>query len=320
MRPSTLSDKQMTTLADLKPTTKQLVRDIAEKVGVPMTTQYDWCFKGNGGPYLVNIWHDGMDEDGDDIFFIDTASDWAQENIATATPVQLSRADAVSALMLEAYYRKMPVHVAILDGVRRQKGLRETSEAHQRELDSVLWYPHHRNEDRRIVVIRGKPQPADFDPYAEDQEYEKLRAARAAPAAPAKRVIAPATATAIYERDSAVVRAAKLRAADGCCELCGEKGFVTASGAYYLEAHHVIPLNCDGADDERNVVAICADDHRRAHYGEDRHSLRDAMIWDVLAKKYPHDEEFFERLDEKSHNIAQSDTGSKRLEDNRIET
>ncbi len=312
----------MTTLVDLKPVTKQLVRDIAEKVGVPMTTQYDWCFKGEGGPYLVNIWHDGMNEDGDEISFIDSASDWAQENIATATPVQLNRADAVSALMVEAYYRKQPIRVAILDGVRRRKGLRETSEAHQRELDPVLWYPHHRNEDRRIVVIRGKPQPVDFDPYAEDQEYEELRRARlsVAPAVPTKKSVAPATATAIYERDSAVVRAAKLRAADGNCELCGKKGFVTASGAYYLEAHHVIPLNCGGADDERNVIAICADDHRQAHYGEDRHDLRDSMIWGVLAKKYPHDEEFFEGLDEKSHQIAQGDTGDKRLEENRIET
>lgn len=312
----------MTTLAHLKPVTKQLVRDIAEKVGVPMTTQYDWCFKGEGGPYLVNIWHDGMDEDGDEISFIDRASDWAQENIATATPVQLNRADAVSALMVEAYYRKQPIHVAILDGVRRRKGLRETSEAHQRELDPVLWYPHHLNEDRRIVVIRGKPQPVDFDPYAEDREYEELRRARlaASSAVTAKKAVAPATATAIYERDSAVVRAAKLRAADGKCELCEKKGFVTASGAYYLEAHHVIPLNCGGPDDERNVIAICADDHRQAHYGEDRHNLRDIMIWDVLAKKYPNDEEFFEGLDEKSHQIAQSERGEKRLEENRIET
>jgi 5-methylcytosine-specific restriction enzyme A len=44
------------------------------------------------------------------------------------------------------------------------------------------------------------------------------------------------------------------------------------------------------------------------------------MIWDVLAKKYPYDEEFFECLDEKSHRIAQSDTGDKRLEENWIET
>jgi hypothetical protein len=30
----------------------------------------------------------------------------------------------------------MPIHVAVLDGVRRMVGLRETSEAHLRELDS----------------------------------------------------------------------------------------------------------------------------------------------------------------------------------------
>ncbi|WP_322051856.1 HNH endonuclease signature motif containing protein [Paraburkholderia bannensis] len=312
--------KNMTTLKDLKPIETQRVRDVAAKVGVVMTSKFDWCFKGDGGPYLVNIWHDNMYEDGDEIFFIDTMSDWAEENIDTAAPVQLNRAAAVAALIREAYYRKQAIHVAILEGVRKKKGLRETSEAHQRELDPVLWYPHHMNDQRRIVVVRGKPQAADFAPYAEDSDYEMQRRASSIAATVPKKVIAPTTATAIYDRDSAVVRAAKLRAADGRCELCGKKGFVTASGAYYLEAHHVIPLNCDGVDDVRNVIAICADDHRQAHYGEERHDLRDIMIWDVLAKKYPHDEEFFERLDMKSHQIKQSESGLKRLEENRVET
>ncbi|RQR37086.1 HNH endonuclease [Burkholderia sp. Bp9143] len=65
------------------------------------------------------------------------------------------------------------------------------------------------------------------------------------------------TCTAIFERDSEVVKTAKRRAANGCCEFCGKEGFRTASGGFYLEAHHVIPLNCGGADDVRNVVALC---------------------------------------------------------------
>lgn len=112
----------------------------------------------------------------------------------------------------------------------------------------------------------------------------------------------------------------KRRAANGHCELCGEEGFKTASGNYYLEAHHVIPLNCGGRDDVRNVVAICANDHRRAHFGEDRHDLRDKLIWDVLATHYAEDEEFLEELDEKSRQIRVSDTAQLKLEDNRVET
>ncbi|MFM0292234.1 HNH endonuclease [Paraburkholderia sp. RL17-380-BIE-A] len=306
----------MTTLQELKPTTKQLVRDITERLGIEMTTQYDWCFSNPDGPYLVNIWHDGMFEENDEIYFVDRASDWAEKNIDTATPVQLNRAAAVSALIHTAYYRKAPLHVAILDGIRRTVGIRETSEAHQRELDSVLWYPHHKDENRRIVVVRGKPQPQNIDPYAEEEEHQ--RQVKVPTARPPKKI--EVSATAIYERDSEVVKAVKRRAADGHCELCGQEGFKTANGRYYLEAHHVIPLNCGGRDDIRNVVAICANDHRRAHFGEERHDLRDGLIWNVLASYYPEDEEFLEELDEKSRQLRHSDAAQRKLEDNRVES
>ncbi len=301
----------MTTLLDLKPTTKQLVKDITDRLGVPMTSQYDWCFGNTGGPYLVNIWHDNMLENDGEIYFVNRASDWAEENIETAAQVQLNRAAALSALIQTAYYRKEPVHVAILAGVRKRVGFRETSEAHQRELDSVLWYPHHKDDDGRIHVIRGKPQPEDFNPSNADRQRQAKEQTPLPP--PPKRV--EVSGTTIFERDSEVVKAVKRRAVSGCCELCGKEGFRTASGGFYLEAHHVIPLNCGGLDDVRNVIAICADDHRRAHFGEDRHAVRDRMIWEVLAALYPDDTDFFETMDERSHDIERSELGRRKLED-----
>jgi len=305
----------MTTLLDLKPTTKQLVKDITDRLGVAMTSQYDWCFGDTGGPYLVNIWHDSMLENDGEIYFVNRASDWAEENIETAAQVQLNRAAALSALIQTAYYRKEPVHVAILAGVRRRVGLRETSEAHQRELDSVLWYPHHKDDDGRIHVIRGKPQPADFNPSDADRQRQ---AQEQTPLPPLPKRV-EVSGTTIFERDSEVVKAVKGRAVNGCCELCGKEGFKTANGGFYLEAHHVIPLNCGGLDDVRNVVAICADDHRRAHFGEDRHAVRDRMIWEVLAALYPDDTEFFETMDERSHDIQRSDLGQRKLEEHRVD-
>ncbi|UXC37654.1 HNH endonuclease [Cupriavidus gilardii] len=306
----------MKTLQDLKPTTLQRVRDITDRLGITMTTQYDWCFSNSDGTYLVNIWHDHMLEANGEIFFIDRASEWAADNMETATPVQLNRADAVSALILKAYYQKAPLHVAILDGVRRKVGLRETSEAYQRELDHVCWYPHHRDDEGRIHVIRGKAQPAAFNPREEDLRREE-RKRRPIPASSEK---AEVTKTAVFERDSEVVKAAKRRAADGRCEFCGKEGFRTTSDGFYLEAHHVIPLNCRGADDVRNVVAICADDHRRAHFGKDRHEFRDRLIWEVLAPKYPGDTGFFELMDEKSRQIARSEAGNRSLEDHKVDS
>ena len=307
----------MTTLHDLKPTTKQTVNEITQRLGISMASNYDWCFSDSSdGPHLLNIWHDSMIEEDGDIYFIDDTADWADNNRKTATTVQLNRASAVTSLILTAYYKKQPVHVAILNGVRKQINNRETSEAHQRELDSMLWYPHHRGDDGRIRIIRGKPQSADFDPTTELHINDQFESNENL--VPQKKIEQKGTTT--FERDSEVIRLAKLRAEDGCCELCGEKGFKTANGGFYLEGHHVIPLNCGGPDDVRNVVAICADDHRRAHYSEDRHDIRDTMIWEILAKKYPNDELFFELLDKKSIDIKRTDSITRKLEDNKIES
>lgn len=307
----------MTTLADLKPTTKQTVTQITQKLGIAMPSQYDWSFSNPAtNTHLINIWHTDMIEENGEIYFIDDSMEWADRNRASAVTVQLNRASAVTSLILTTYYTKQPVHVAILTGVRKQINVRDTSEAHQRELDDVLWYPHHKEADGRIRVVRGKPQPPDFDPQA---ELNFQIAAKPLPIPdPPTKVERKGTAT--FERDSEVVKVAKRRAADGRCELCGTEGFRTAGGEFYLEGHHVIPLNCGGLDDERNVVAICPDDHCRAHYGEDRHVLRDRMIWEVLSKIYPDDMLFFEMLDEKSHDITRSDLSVRKLEDHRVDT
>lgn len=77
-----------------------------------------------------------------------------------------------------------------------------------------------------------------------------------------------------YVRDQKV-RDAVLERADGRCEYCGIEGFETRNGRHYLEAHHVISLAKQGADRLSNVIALCATDHRRAHFGADWESLQD---------------------------------------------
>jgi hypothetical protein len=79
-----------------------------------------------------------------------------------------------------------------------------------------------------------------------------------------------------YVRDPRV-RAEVLQRAGGCCEHCGNQGFVTVSGGRYLEAHHILALSEDGKDRRSNVIALCAEDHRRAHFAPDRKALNSAM-------------------------------------------
>jgi predicted HNH restriction endonuclease len=80
-----------------------------------------------------------------------------------------------------------------------------------------------------------------------------------------------------YARDP-YIRNAVIARAKGQCEYCGKSGFKRIDGTNYLEAHHIIALSNEGADRLDNVIALCADHHREAHYGEKREELESAMI------------------------------------------
>ena len=80
-----------------------------------------------------------------------------------------------------------------------------------------------------------------------------------------------------YARDPQV-RDAVLKRADGRCEYCGQLGFIKADGNRYLETHHIIALANDGADRVANVIAVCPNHHREAHYGVDSECIEKEMI------------------------------------------
>jgi hypothetical protein len=73
-------------------------------------------------------------------------------------------------------------------------------------------------------------------------------------------------------RDYVLVRS------EGCCEYCGTKGFLTFNRKYFVETHHIIALSDDGQDTVENVIALCPDHHKEAHYGMRRKSLEKKMI------------------------------------------
>ena len=87
-----------------------------------------------------------------------------------------------------------------------------------------------------------------------------------------------------YVRDQAV-RNAVLARAKGHCEFCGEEGFKSKTGSKFLETHHVISLSEQGPDKVTNVIALCPNDHRRAHFGEDWQILQDKYLQVLHSKK-----------------------------------
>ncbi len=84
---------------------------------------------------------------------------------------------------------------------------------------------------------------------------------------------------------SPVVRAHVLSRANGRCEFCGQPGFLRADGTHYLESHHIIKLASDGEDRLTNVIALCANHHREAHYSNQTTALEEKMIEIVSAKQ-----------------------------------
>jgi len=86
-----------------------------------------------------------------------------------------------------------------------------------------------------------------------------------------------------YERD-AKVRQIVLQRAEGVCEECGQPGFLKLDGKRYLETHHIISLSEEGADQPHNVIALCANDHRRAHFASDWQELQEKFL--IKIEKY----------------------------------
>jgi hypothetical protein len=84
-----------------------------------------------------------------------------------------------------------------------------------------------------------------------------------------------------YARDTKI-RAAVMRRAKGKCEFCGELGFKRSEGTRYLESHHIIALAKDGADRMTNVIALCPNHHREAHFGKQSIELEREMIQKVM--------------------------------------
>lgn len=81
----------------------------------------------------------------------------------------------------------------------------------------------------------------------------------------------------VFKRDKNV-RNYVLKRAMGRCEYCGELGFELKGGRHYLETHHIISLASEGSDTIANVIALCANHHRQAHFGSNAEALEKEFI------------------------------------------
>jgi 5-methylcytosine-specific restriction protein A len=236
---------------------------------------------------------------------------------------QIERAGKFDMLLMHSARRNSPLQVALLAGSIKKRGRdkRDRYSVDLRQLDTHLWRVMHYDvtTGNHLLVRTDVVATPESNRKPFDADSTLTREPSAAPVAPGAQTgatrapapvadVPPAPATPAEPllvdqfslpappqreevtlsracRDPAV-RQAVLRRAGGCCELCSTPGFRTRTGALYLETHHVVPLEDEGADAEWNMAAICPGEHREAHYGERAQTIGQRLLAFLIAR-YP---------------------------------
>jgi 5-methylcytosine-specific restriction protein A len=272
---------------------------------------YEWAFGNETEGFVLCVWHASLNEinlsDGPALGFQENLRQLALSldriAIDRTRPSdeqkrardQAARARSFDRAVQLAFRHAQPMKLIINEGDRRalEELGKGKSTVKLRQLDSADWFVHsYDNETGECLLVRGSPAvslvvsaPAGAPEVVSIMESPVIERRSDDSIGPEPKATvyvdqfsAPVAATqrevtALVRDRSTAVRERVLLRAKGFCELCGEPGFVTAAGSIYLETHHVVPLSRDGPDHESNVVALCPNDHRRAHFGNDREAM-----------------------------------------------
>jgi hypothetical protein len=277
-------------LEEIRPTKRELVMDLVSQAGLDVSDWarfkggaeraatnpkycYEWSFVDTENAIVVlNLWFDDMEEHGAVVTETLNMRERARE-IAQRTDkgVWERRAINMDIAIQTAFRGGWPVRVIVLAGGRRnlEDAEPKASKVQHRMLDPEPWsvaaYDWHTGQ--ATLVRRGAARPY-VDQFSLPGHERKVE----------YRDVGGRVAV-----RSAAVREHALLRADGRCEWCNEPGFLTDDGSRYLETHHVLPLSEGGPDTIENVIALCPNHHREAHFGTDRADLRAELHRHILA-------------------------------------
>lgn len=259
---------------DLHPTGKNRVIDLVQAAGVDVTDWgnyargprwaavnprycYEWSFVEPNKAVVLNLWHANLREQRGSVSVDLNMREEAQRlKDFHAKPVWIRRALKLGDAIELAHREGLIVRVILNEGDMRDAYSRDAraSVVKHRMLDPLPWrIASYDRRTGRAHLIRGGAALGAIDQFSLLEE---------APATP-QRLTRTGT---VFTRDAAV-RAAALARARGRCEFCGSPGFLTASGALFLETHHIRALADGGPDVVSNVAALCPNHHREAHHG-----------------------------------------------------
>ena len=283
-------------LESLLPTKRGAVMDLVQEAGIDVTPWYtrkngapvktpranpkfcyDWSFGGGDEPLALCIWHKSLVAQGDTVICDENLRAFAikleardndpssSSEVKSRARSQAQRARKFDQHLAVAFQLGSPIRAIILRGkvgIKKPPG-DSASVVEFRLLDQEKWHVASYKSDGSFRLVRGL---SNVDKPIYVDQFDVM--------APASRVESSGS---VFLR-SHEVRSRVLDRSNGHCEHCGTPGFMTKNGGIYLETHHVIPLSEGGADHVGNVVAICADDHRRAHHSINRDSIRESLL------------------------------------------
>ncbi len=294
-------------LESLRPGRNERIMDLVAEAGIdvtpwgirkdgsvidnPRTNQtycYEWAFGGGDQPTTLCIWHHSLAISQGLVLYDRNMRQYALEldrvaidrsapsDVRSRARAQATRARNFDLLLQHAYRKSEPVRVIMLEGKPRSQpdpGW-DASKVRYRLLDSEAWYAHSYSDgDGSCRLVRKIPP----DEMLREQDISPTRPVFVDQFFVSEYAAKHESTGFVFDRSSEVRRVVLERAA-GVCECCAASGFKMDNGRVFLETHHVIPLSEKGRDREWNVIALCPNDHRRAHFGEDRAALRNQFL------------------------------------------
>lgn len=265
-------------LEELRPTSHRKIIQLVEEAGIDVSDWanfkggaerasmnpkycYEWSFEERqNNIFVLNLWFDNCKSvDG-----IVTQQLNMRREAEEFKGIQKRRAFNMDFSLQNAARLNAPIRVIMCDENPKLKKPGAKSTADRRFLDPINWYIKEYGADGHCVLQRGEVVPIYIDQFS-------LRELELIP--PDKQE----TITTVYPRSKAVRDQVLLRA-QGSCEYCGEVGFKTNAGSLYLESHHITPLSEEGIDHISNVIALCPNHHREAHFSKNASELRGLFL------------------------------------------
>lgn len=279
-------------LASIAPTAKRRVMDLVSEAGVDVSDWrnfkggeakastnpkycYAWSYVEPGKVVVLNLWHvNNRLVDGRIVQSNNFRRD-ADNYKSWRKSVWSKRAMRIDEALLVSLKENLPIRVILLAGDKRDHDdpNADASKVKYRALDPELWYIANYNrvtgEHTLVRGVLSEPFVDQFSIYQQEKGSGRRAEVTSSP----------------FIRDPEVRRQV-LHRAKGVCEHCGQRGFDMPNGSIYLETHHIEPL-CDGGPDTvSNVIALCPNDHRRAHFGMNPKAFQDELREVILQKLY----------------------------------